>query len=202
MDPQTLAAYDAAARDYAADWLAQPLPSDMYAMLAQHFKPGGVTADIGCGAGRDTAWLAANGYDATGYEPSSGLLAQARAAYPDVRFVEAGLPALSGIADASCDNVLCETVIMHLPPDEIAAAVAGLGRVLKRGGVLYLSWRVSSGDGSRDKAGRLYAGFGADVVRKALPPGELVLDAEATSASSGKTVHRLIFRKASPSRSS
>ncbi|HEY4371320.1 MAG TPA: class I SAM-dependent methyltransferase, partial [Burkholderiales bacterium] len=91
---------------------------------------------------------------------------------------------------------LCETVIMHLPPQEVAAAVRGLTRVLKSGGVLYLSWRVSEGEGSRDKAGRLYAGFGAGVVRAALPAGQMLLDQESVSESSGKTIHRVIFRKA------
>ncbi|MDB5802861.1 MAG: hypothetical protein JWN73_183 [Betaproteobacteria bacterium] len=196
VDAATVAAYDAAAGDYARDWLAQPAPEDMYALLARYFKPKGVTADIGCGAGRDTAWLAAQGFAASGYDPSAGLLAQARAAYPGIRFEVAGLPGLAGIADAACDNVMCETVIMHLPPAEVPGAVAGLGRILKSGGTLYLSWRVSAGEGQRDKAGRLYAGFDAGVVRGALPQGQMLLDDESASASSGKTVHRLIFRKA------
>ena len=196
MDALTVAAYDAAAGDYARDWLAQPAPDDMYALLARHFKAGGVTADIGCGAGRDTAWLVAQGYAASGYDPSAGLLERARAAYPGVRFDVAALPGLGGIGDATCDNVLCETVIMHLPPAEVPGAVAGLARILKSGGTLYLSWRVSAGEGQRDKAGRLYAGFAADVVRGALPRGEMLLDAQSTSASSGKTIHRVMFRKA------
>lgn len=201
MDAATIAAYDRAAADYARDWLAQPAPDDMYALLARHFKPKGVTADIGCGAGRDTAWLAARGYAASGFDPSAGLIEQARAAYPGLRFEIGSLPGLAALADASCDNVLCETVIMHLPPDEVAPAARGLARVLRRGGALYLSWRVSAGDGSRpdgnrDGAGRLYAAFEAGLVRGALPQGEMLLDEESTSASSGKTIHRLIFRKA------
>jgi SAM-dependent methyltransferase len=195
VDAPTVAAYDAAAGDYARDWLAQPAPDDMYALLARYFKAGGLTADIGCGAGRDTAWLAGRGYAASGYDPSAGLLEQARGAYPGVRFEVAGLPGLGGIGDAACDNVMCETVIMHLPPAEVPEAVKGLTRILKVGGTLYLSWRVSAGEGQRDKAGRLYAGFDAGVVRGALPQGEMLLDAESTSGSSGKTIHRVIFRK-------
>ena len=195
MDDATLAAYDTAAGDYARDWLAQPVPDDMYALLTEHFVPGGVSVDIGCGAGRDTAWLLAHGYRACGYEPSAGLIAQARAAYPGLRFGTAALPELAQIEDEACDNVLCETVIMHLPPAEVPAAVSNLARILKAGGTLYLSWRVSAGEGQRDPQGRLYAGFDAGLVRDALPAGELLLDAQSTSVSSGKTIHRLIFRK-------
>ena len=113
-----------------------------------------------------------------------------------MRFDVAALPELAGIGDAACDNVMCETVVMHLAPGEVPAAVKGLCRILKVGGTLYVSWRVSAGAGERDKKGRLYAGFDADLVREALPPGEMLLDSESTSASSGKTIHRVIFRKA------
>ncbi|KVO67988.1 hypothetical protein WJ79_26935 [Burkholderia ubonensis] len=42
----------------------------MYALLTQHFAPAGRTADIGCGAGRDVAWLNANGVPAVGHDAS------------------------------------------------------------------------------------------------------------------------------------
>ncbi|OXH84828.1 SAM-dependent methyltransferase, partial [Burkholderia multivorans] len=60
VDRPTLDAYDTHAAQYAQDWLDQAPPDDMYALLEQHFTPG-PTADVGCGAGRDTAWLAARG---------------------------------------------------------------------------------------------------------------------------------------------
>ena len=48
----------------------------------------------------------------------------------------------------------------------------------------------------RDKAGRLYAAFDKECVERAFDHGETVLlDAENTSLSSGKKVHRLVVRK-------
>ena len=61
-----------------------------------------------------------------GYDPSEGLLAQARARYPRLHFASAALPELAGLAAGSFDNVLCETVIMHLPTDLIAPSVVRL----------------------------------------------------------------------------
>src|ERR1700755_1212105 len=113
MDQPTVTAYDKSAADFAADWHAQPAPDDLHALVRRFLRPGGATADIGCGSGREVAWLAANGYPATGFDPSEGLLAQARALYPHLTFVAAALPDLAGIPDASFDNVLCETVLMH-----------------------------------------------------------------------------------------
>ncbi len=195
MDRPTLAAYDADAAAYAADWLAQDSPEDMYALLRTHFAPG-PTADIGCGAGRDTAWLAANGFDARGFDASAGLLAQARAAHPSLRFDETSLPALAGVERGAFQNVLCETVVMHLPPAEIGPSVRSLLALLRPGGTLYLSWRATDGEDKRDPAGRLYAAFDKSVVTSQLAPGDAILhDEERISVSSGKRVQRLVVRR-------
>ena len=193
MDQTTLLAYDAAAQAFADEWHAQPPPTDMYALVKRFFGPG-LTADIGCGSGRDAAWLCANGYRTVGYDASEHLLAQARARYPELTFATAALPELAGIADASFDNVLCETVIMHLPKELIAPSVRRLLAILKPGGILYLSWRVTEGSDQRDRSGRLYAAFGTEQVVPALASAAILLDEEVVSASSGKTIHRIVAR--------
>ena len=196
MDDQTLAAYDANAAAYAADWLAQDAPDDMYALLRQHFAPG-PTLDVGCGAGRDTAWLAANGFDARGVDASAGLLAQARRTYPSLRFDQAVLPGLAGLERGAFQNVLCETVIMHLDPAQVGPSVRSLLALLRPGGTLYLSWRVTDDASQRDPAGRLYASFDKSLVTDALASADVILhDEERVSVSSGKRVRRLIVRKA------
>jgi SAM-dependent methyltransferase len=195
VDRETLAAYDAAAASYAADWHEQPPPADMHAIIRRFFKQG-VTADIGCGSGRDVAWLAANGYPAEGYDASAGLLAAAKARYPDLQFHQASLPELAGIADESFDNVLCETVIMHLAHDQIRRSARRLMDILKPGGILYLSWRVTESADQRDANGRLYAAFEPELVAPALTGAVRLLDEEVISASSGKKIHRIVARKA------
>ena len=194
-DPQTLAAYEKAAADYARDWDEQPAPLDMYALLTTYFKPG-PTADIGAGSGRDAAWLAGQGFETYGFDASPELLALARQRHPGLPFMHAALPALEGIADASFQNVLCETVVMHLPPDQQIPAVRRLLAILRPGGTLYLSWRVAAVTG-RDEAGRLYAAVDKQAVLDQLAPGdEVVFDRLETSASSGKQVQRLVVYKA------
>lgn len=194
MDQPTVTAYDRSAAEFAADWHAQPAPDDLHALVKRFFQRGR-TADIGCGCGREVAWLNANGYAATGFDPSEGLLAQARTRYPRLPFVGAALPDLAGVADASFDNVLCETVIMHLPRDAIARSVRRLIAILRPGGMLYLSWRVSAGSDQRDAQGRLYAAFEPSLVTDVLADAAILLDEPATSASSGKPIHRVIARR-------
>jgi 2-polyprenyl-3-methyl-5-hydroxy-6-metoxy-1,4-benzoquinol methylase len=82
------------------------------------------------------AWLAANGFQVVGYEPSQALLDEARARYPGLTFDRAALPELVGIADGAFDNVLCETVVMHLVRDQIAASVRRLIAILRPRGII------------------------------------------------------------------
>ncbi|UGY04884.1 class I SAM-dependent methyltransferase [Bradyrhizobium quebecense] len=195
MDRATLAAYDKDAAAFAQDWHEQPAPVDLQEIVGQFFIKGGATADIGCGSGREVAWLNANGFLAEGFDASEGLLTEARARYPTLRFTHAELPELSGIAANSFDNVLCETVIMHLDPALIAPSVRRMFELVKPGGIFYLSWRVTAGDDARDAHGRLYAAFDTALVRAELAAAELLLDAEVVSASSGKVIHRLVANK-------
>ncbi|AOJ14175.1 methyltransferase domain-containing protein [Burkholderia vietnamiensis] len=195
VDRPTLDAYDTHAAQYAQDWLDQAAPDDMYALLEQYFTPG-PTADVGCGVGRDAAWLASQGYDVRGYDASAALLAEARASHPSLTFELAALPALDGVPSGAFRNVLCETVVMHLGHADAAAAVARLATLLMPGGTLYLSWRVAGNGALRDDRGRLYTPLDAARMRAALGAGMDVLDEhEVVSASSGKRVHRLIARR-------
>jgi SAM-dependent methyltransferase len=193
MDQQTLAAYHAAAATFAQDWHAQPPPSDLHEIVRRFFKPG-LSADIGCGSGRDVAWLVANGFPAIGYDPCEGLLNEARTRYQQLEFVNAALPELLGIPDNSFENVLCETVLMHLERGSVVAAVHRLLAILKPGGTLYLSWRVSETD-HRDQHGRFYAALDRKLVADALAAETVLLDERIVSKSSGKIIHRIVARK-------
>src|SRR5258706_6808912 len=97
MDRETIGVYDAGAEKFAEDWHAQPAPTDLHALVKRFFHPGGRTADVGCGSGREVAFLAAGGYDATGFEASDALLEQARLRYPPLSVFAAVLPGFARV---------------------------------------------------------------------------------------------------------
>jgi SAM-dependent methyltransferase len=196
MDLATLGAYDRFSSIYASEWEDQPAPTDLQTIVNAFFRPG-ATADIGCGSGRDTAWLDANGFPAVGYDASAGLLEQARARHPGLSFRQSALPGLIGVEEESFINVLCETVIMHLPAQAIAPSVSRLADVLLPGGIMYLSWRVTDGDDVRDERGRLYTAFEATLVRDAVATMTILHDQQSSSLSSGRRIHRLVAQKPS-----
>jgi SAM-dependent methyltransferase len=195
MDAHTIEVYNAAASQFASEWRNQPLPIDMYDLLQRFFHRGGKTADIGCGSGRDVAWLNDNGFPTIGYDAATGLLQQAEKNFPHLEFATTVLPDLDGIENETFDNVLCETVIMHLQSTHIAQAFRRLLDILKPDGILYLSWRISEGESLHDKAGRLYSVFDTAVVTDNLRDSTILHSERTTNQSSGKSVQRMIVTR-------
>jgi 2-polyprenyl-3-methyl-5-hydroxy-6-metoxy-1,4-benzoquinol methylase len=195
LDRQTLAAYDSDASAFARDWHEQPPPTDLHDIVGRFFIAGGTVADIGCGSGREVAWLSTKGFPASGFDASEGLLTEARRRYPQLYFANAILPDLRGITAHTFNNVLCETVIMHLDRADVAPSVRRMLDILKPGGILYLSWRVTEGEDQRDKQARLYAAFEPSLVLSELTTATMLLDEDVVSASSGKRIHRIVARK-------
>src|SRR5258705_1880849 len=193
MDRQTLAAYELDAAAFAKDWLGQPAPVDLQEVVERFFVRGGNSADIGCGCGREVAWLHANGFSAEGFDASEGLLNEARRRYPSFKFAHGELPELRGVG--TYDNVLCETVIMHLERKQIAASVRRLLDIVKPSGILYLSWRVTDDADLRDAQGRLYCAFDAALLLAELKDTTVLLDEDVVSESSAKKIHRLVVKK-------
>jgi 2-polyprenyl-3-methyl-5-hydroxy-6-metoxy-1,4-benzoquinol methylase len=195
MDGSTISAYDHSSASYAKDWTEQPAPVDMYSLLERFFV-NGPTIDVGCGGGRDAAWLQSKGFDVSGVDASEGLLREARKAYPHIWFYIATLPRLDELIPGVYQNVLCETVLMHLDSNDIPTALRSLLALLVPGGTLYLSWRVTPDASIRDDNGRLYSAFNKEIVLRELShDAAIVFDQEDMSASSGKTIHRLIAKR-------
>lgn len=194
MDNETLSAYNRDPDHYCQSWLEQPTPEEIYSSVRAHFQIGGDTADVGCGSGRDVDWLNRHGYPCVGFDASDGLLAAAAQLFPAYEFRYSLLPALDNIPNESFVNILCETVLMHLPTEEQAAAFGNLLRILKPGGILRASWRAAAGmPGGRDKNGRLYATVDADSLLVTAPAK--LLEKGVSRSVSGAEICYVILRK-------
>jgi len=195
IDLATIRSYDKRAASFAKEWEEkQPVPVDLQSIVEQYFRDG-PTVDVGCGSGRDAAWLSDSGFAVVGIDPSPGLLAEATRRHAGVRFQPGALPELDGLEEGSFVNVLCETVIMHLDTKLIPRSVRKLVALLEPQGILCLSWRVTKGSDARDGNGRLYSAFEPSLVTEALSDATIELDEPMVSVSSGKTVHRIVARR-------
>jgi len=96
-------------------------------------EPGGVALDVACGEGRFTRALTALGFEAVGLDRSEKLIAAARGADPEGRYIVAEATSLP-LEDASARVVLCVNALMHIV--ELDDALREFARVLAPGGVL------------------------------------------------------------------
>ena len=98
-------------------------------------------ADVGCGPGRVTAFMAERGLDVVGVDVSQAMLAVARTAHPHIKFEEGQLNALP-IETRCLAGAVCWYSIIYTPPDRLAEAFGELARVLIPGGYLLLAFQA------------------------------------------------------------
>jgi ubiquinone/menaquinone biosynthesis C-methylase UbiE len=195
MDHQTINTYDNAAERIAALHTTL-IPVRIYQLVDQFFIQDGTCADIGCGIGRDSAWLSSQGYGVTGFDASDGMLEQAKVRYPNIRFISGSLPLLEQQADCAFTNVLCSAVIMHLGADQIGSAVANLMRIIAMDGVIILTFRGTRNHDQRE-SGKLYTPIEAEeLISLFIQAGAKLLHHE-NDLEAGRDLEwtNLVFRK-------
>lgn len=114
-------------------------PLDM-TLLAAHLDPAATILDYGCGYGRLSVELQQAGYhNIIGMDFSSAMVARARAACPGLRFEVAEGSSLR-LENHTVDAVLLFAVLTCIPSDDAQQAlVAEITRVLRPGGIVYVS---------------------------------------------------------------
>jgi ubiquinone/menaquinone biosynthesis C-methylase UbiE len=169
---RTIAVYDAHAANYAAINAENAVVRALVDRFCAELPSGGAVLDVGCGPGRDSAYLAAQGFRVTGVDMSAGLLALARDAVPAARFVLGDMRRLSFPAGAFDGLWVCAS-LLHVPRADAPAALAGFRRLLRPGGQLYVG--VKQGDGAdwqtADRLGggaRFFTYYTADGLRDLL----------------------------------
>ena len=141
--------YDAIAEDYADHFAgergAKPRDWTVLAGFAELVSRGGVgrVADLGCGPGRSTRFLAAQGLDVFGLDLSESMLAIARRENPGLRFQQGSMLDLD-IPDGALAAAVSWYSSIHTPVDRLPSLFAEFGRILAPGGHLLLAFQ--SGD--------------------------------------------------------
>jgi ubiquinone/menaquinone biosynthesis C-methylase UbiE len=137
------AAYDQVAAEFARQNAVVP---DHFLEVGPRFLaqagPGATILDLGCGAGRDLAWLSAQGADVVGADLSLGMLIQARR-HGVGRLLRLDMRALP-FPSGTFGGIWCSASLLHLPKRDALRALTEMHRVAVTGGPLMLT--VQEGD--------------------------------------------------------
>jgi SAM-dependent methyltransferase len=192
------ATYDAVARTY-ADQLGdeldgKPLDRALLAGFLELAGPGTI-ADVGCGPGHVTRFLAARHPDSIGIDVSPRMIDIAREQAPTLTFVVGSMLQLPAADDAWSGAIALYSII-HLTADERAAACREFARTLRPGGWLLVAFHIDSPDFAAGDVNRLTHWFGEAVSLDAffLEPAEVVRDLEAA----GFTIMSTLVRQPWP----
>jgi ubiquinone/menaquinone biosynthesis C-methylase UbiE len=140
-------------------------PQRLYELANKFFELDAATLDLGCGIGRDTAWLCANDFPAIGVDNSEGMLSIANSQFPNLNFQKAELPQLDSLKDSTYYNIFCSAVIHHVPEKMLEVAIANIVRVTAPGGKILLSYRGTNALDNRE-SGKLYENYQlADLMK-------------------------------------
>jgi ubiquinone/menaquinone biosynthesis C-methylase UbiE len=144
-------AYDTVAQDYASrfsDELSRKpfdrLLLDQFAGMAKSQEGSGspnLVADLGCGPGHTTAYLARNGLTMLGLDLSPALIAEAHARHPGLSFLEADMLHLP-LPAAAASGAIAFYSIVHFSPAQLSQAFSEMHRILSPGAPLLLSFHI------------------------------------------------------------
>ncbi|MBD0742793.1 trans-aconitate 2-methyltransferase [Streptomyces sp. CBMA152] len=161
-EPSYLAAvresYDTVAVDYVAhvknpDEL-DPLSRAMLGAFAELVRGSGrgPVADLGCGPGKVTAYLAGLGVSAFGVDVSPKMIELAREAYPELQFMVGSMTGLD-IGTEALGGILAYYSTHHTPPELLPVVFGEFHRALAPGGHLMLVGYVGNGERLRPAQG-------------------------------------------------
>jgi len=188
------AAYDAVARAYdrqlGGELDGKPLDRALLTGFVELVGAGPI-ADVGCGPGHVTRFLARQHADVVGVDISPGMIAVARDRAPEVTFTVGSMLRLP-VADAAWAGAVALYSIIHLTADERATACREFARVIHTDGWLLVAFHVDSPEFATGEVNHLTRWFGERVELDGyfLEPTEVAAQLEAAGFALMATVER------------
>lgn len=143
--------YSRRAANYAADTADYSVSENLTrfsALLAHNAR----VLELGCGSGRDSAWMLSQGLEV---HPTDGIAEMAEQASARLRIPVAVLPFAQISALDSYDGVWANACLLHIPRIDLADVLQRIQRALKPNGIFYASYKAGQGEGF-DGLGRYY----------------------------------------------
>jgi len=100
-------------------------------LLLRTFKKGSRILELGCGSGRDAAFLREHQLDITALDGSESMIQRAQEHHPEISFLHHVLPEPLPFEDRWFEGACAIAVLMHLDRNSLCQVLKELHRVLK-----------------------------------------------------------------------
>ena len=158
----TLDYYDRHAGEFASDTKDIRF-TQIQDRFLQHLAPGALILDFGCGSGRDSRYFLSKGYRVEACDGSQEMVRIAsQTAGIRVRQMLFGELA----EEDRYDGIFACASILHVPSAQLPDIFARMGRALKAGGILYVSFKYGTYEGLR--SGRYFTDLTEGGLRQIL----------------------------------
>jgi ubiquinone/menaquinone biosynthesis C-methylase UbiE len=118
---------------------------DRLMKFISYLPKGARILDLGCAFGRDCKFFAENGFETYGVDLSTKMIEKANDYAGKARFYVMNALDLKFKNDYF-DGVWCISTLLHIKKKDYPAALSEVRRILKKGGIFYLSIKEGSGE--------------------------------------------------------
>ncbi|WP_165215936.1 class I SAM-dependent methyltransferase [Affinirhizobium pseudoryzae] len=175
---ETASFYARKAASYAADTGAYPASPNLQRFAAR-LPAGARILELGCGSGRESAWMLAQGLDV---HPTDGIAEMATEASVRLGIPVSVLPFDQIEAVAAYDGVWANACLLHVPRVDLPDILQRIRRAMTPGAVFYASYKAGGGEGT-DRFGRYFNYPDEGFLRTAYGPDWTELLVEAAEGS-------------------
>jgi TDG/mug DNA glycosylase family protein len=193
MDRDTVAVYESRAAEWRDAREARYL--DRAVLLSDAVRPGGVVADLGCGAGLHLPYLPR---PTVALDAAAAMVELAREAVRDVPGVQGDLEALP-FRRGALDGAWARASYLHIARDRLPWALMELHHALAVGAPAHLTMMRGEGEGpfpNDDFAGRFFARWNPADLRDVLTGAGLdVVDLHPDDGTRNDWLHVLVERR-------
>lgn len=145
-DAQTIRTYDLIASQYAKKhWHTGERFNRLYSNMSKILGKGSLILDAGCGPGRDSLYFLRHGYRVIGVDASDGMIKEAKKRVPAVNFLKMDLEKLR-FKKNTFDGIWAIASVLHVRRSKISEVLVGFHRILKDGGIVFISVKRGFGD--------------------------------------------------------
>lgn len=147
MGNRTIEYYETNAEDLAARYESADV-RELHSRMLSTFSPGSSLLEVGCGTGREAAFLIENGCDVDCIEASRSMISLALEYHPELkdRIITGVAPGCLNSINKKYDGIYSIATLMHLSLDDIAAVLEGFYSRLKTSGRILISVPLSRPD--------------------------------------------------------